>query len=250
MPKTILITGAGGRIGSLLRTALAQTSTVRSVSRKPIPGVESIVTDITNMEALVEACQGVDSVIHLAANASPHAPWDSVLHDNIDGTYTIIEAAARAGVKQFIFASSNHAVGYYDQEHAPGIYETGEPTLDHLVPVRPDGYYGVSKAFGEALGRYYADERGLHFISLRIGYYSTEETPPTVGRGEPLERMRTIWISPRDMVQLVEKCLEAEHVKFDIFYGISNNVPHYYDLEHVKAVIGYVPQDGSIGTTV
>lgn len=246
MSKTVLITGAGGLIGSLLRTSLAATYEIRSLSLEPIADVETIIADIADMNAMRAACQGVDSIIHLAASASHIAPWDSVLHNNIIGTYNVFEAACQAGVRQIIFASSNHAVGTYDLENAPEIYRTGQPKLDHLVPARPDGYYGVSKSFGETLGRYYADHRGMRVICLRIGMISHRDRPP---RGaamlESPERLAAIWLSQRDMVQLAEKCLAADSVQYDIFYGISNNPHTFYDLEHAREVIGYEPQDRS-----
>ncbi len=245
MKKTVLITGAGGFIGSLLRDALADTYTVRSLSLEPIPGVDAIVADITDMAAVRSACEGVDSVIHMAANAAAWTPWDDVLRNNIIGTYNVFEAAAQAGVQQIIFASSNHAVGTYDLENAPTIYQTGQPMLDHLVPLRPDGYYGVSKGFGEILGRYYADHRGMRVICLRIGAVSRGDVPRGGSKRDPLERLAAIWLSQRDMVQLTEKCLAADHVQFDIFYGVSNNPHCFYDLEHAREVLGYVPQDRS-----
>lgn len=250
MKKTILITGAGGLIGTTLRKALEPTYTIRSFSKHPIPEVDAVVADINDMEALVEACQGVDSIIHMAADGSPRASWDSVLHNNISGTYTVYEAAARAGVGQVIFASSNHAVGNYDLENAPDIYRTGQPLIDHLVPVRPDSLYGVSKSFGESLGRYYAESKQLRVICLRIGSITHRDLPPRHvpaehSYHESPERLAALWISHRDLVQLVEKSLEAEHITFDIFYGVSNNSPHYYDLEHARTTLGYQPQDGA-----
>ena len=170
MTKTVLITGAGGLIGSVLRNAIAEKYNIRALSLDPIPGVEAITADIGDLNALLVACEGVDSIVHLAAKADELADWDEVLPTNIIGTYNVFEAASRTGVKQVIYASSNHAVGTYDMERDPEIYRTGLPVVDHLVPVRPDGFYGVSKCFGEALGRYYADHRGLNVICLRIGW--------------------------------------------------------------------------------
>ncbi len=243
MKKTVLITGAGGLIGSLLRKALTETYQIRSLAHQPIEGVETIVADISDMEAMVAACQGVDSVVHMAASASFLSPWEQVLQNNIVGTYTVYEAAYQAGVKQVIFASSNHAVGTYDLENAPDIYQTGQPYLDHQVPVKPDSLYGVSKCFGEDLGRYYADHKNMHVICLRIGMINRADYVRSGWSHESFERLCSIWLSHRDMVQLAEKSLQADHVKYDIFYGISNNPHHFYDLEHAREVIGYEPQD-------
>lgn len=253
MKKTILITGAGGLIGTILRDALTDTYSIRSLSLQPIPDADTIVADITDLDAMLAACEGVESIIHLAANASHTAPWDQILPTNIIGTYNVYEAAAQKGVKQVIFASSNHAVGAQEMASAPAIYHQGTPLLDHLTPARPDGYYGVSKSFGETLGRYYADYRNLRVICLRIGWVNAWDRPvkgiphdPDRVYREWPERLTAIWLSKRDLLQLVEKSLEAEHVQYDIFYGISNNQPHFYDLEHAREIVGYVPQDGGL----
>jgi len=243
LKKTVLITGAGGLIGSLLRESLANEYQIRSLAHHPIEGVETVVADIRDMDAMVAACRGVDSIVHMAASASFLSPWEDVLQNNIIGTYTVYEAAQRAGVNQVIFASSNHAVGTYDLENAPDIYLTGQPYLDHKVPVKPDSFYGVSKCFGEDLGRYYADHHNLHVICLRIGMINKVDYVRGGWSHESFERLCSIWLSHRDMVQLIEKSLQADHIKYDIFYGISNNPHHFYDLEHAREVIGYEPQD-------
>ena len=252
MKKTVLITGAGGLIGSVLREALADRYNVRPLARRQIPDVETIIADITDLEAMLAACEGVDSIVHMAASASFTSTWDQVLSANIIGTYNVYEAAAQKGVKQVIFASSNHAIGTFDLDNAPDIYRLGEPVVDHLTPVRPDGYYGVSKCFGETLGRYYADHRDLNVICLRIGWVNQWDRPvkglprqPHRPRKETPERLAAIWLSQRDLIQLVEKSIEAEHIKYDILYGISNNQPHFYDLERAREIVGYVPQDSA-----
>jgi nucleoside-diphosphate-sugar epimerase len=238
MRKTILITGAEGLIGSYLRVAFADKYQLRLLTLHPISGIESIVADITDMHALLAAFEGVDSIIHLAASAAVDSPWEAVLHNNIIGTYSVFEAAYRTGVQQIIYASSNHAVGTYETEYESEIQSSNHIILDHLIPVRPDSLYGVSKCFGEVLGRFYADQRGLRIICLRIGAITRSDAP----EGDPIER--EMWQSKRDFAQLVEKCLEASQVKYDIFYGVSNNPHRYFDIEHARDVVGYVPQDG------
>jgi nucleoside-diphosphate-sugar epimerase len=255
MSKTVLITGAAGLIGSHLHVTLAKKYDIRLMDLKPIPGLESVVADITDMNALLAAFKGVDSIIHLAGSSTVDSSWNDVLRNNIIGTYTVFEAACQANVSQIIYASSNHAVGTYEMEQAPGIYRLDHAALDHLIPVRPDSLYGVSKCFGEALGRFFADHRGLRIICLRIGSINCENSPngatvaemnkwlPT--RELRYERVSTTWQSQRDFAQLVEKCLEATHVKFDIFYGVSNNPHRFLDLEHARTILGYDPQDSS-----
>lgn len=161
MKKTVLITGAEGLIGSYLSKALADRYDLRLTTLSPVPDVDSFVLDVTEREKLLPAMRGVDSVVHLAGSSSVTSSWESVLHNNIEGTYAVFEAAHQAGVQQVIYASSNHAVGTYEQEQAPDIYRRPHATLDHTVLLRPDSLYGVSKCFGEALGRFYADHQNM-----------------------------------------------------------------------------------------
>lgn len=255
MKKTVLITGAEGIIGSYLREALGENYSLRLVTLQPIAGLDTLVLDITDMQKLLPAMRGVDTVIHLAGSSAVTSSWEEVLHNNILGTRSVFEAAYQAGVQQIIFASSNHAVGTYEQEQAPDIYRRPAATLDHLVPVRPDSLYGVSKCFGEALGRFYADHRNMRVICLRIGSITADDRPdgPAVAQTNPwlptvelrYERFRTTWMSQKDFARLVEKCIEASHVRFDIFYGISNNPHHFFDLEHAWQVLKYRPEDSS-----
>ena len=138
----------------------------------------------------------------ISAAISVEGPWDTILQANIIGCYNLFEAARRKGVKRVVFASSNHAVGFYPRHHHIGAD----------VTVRPDSRYGVSKAFGEALGSLYADKHGLRVLCLRIG---------NVG-DKPLDKRRlSIWISPEDLVQLIRIGLEHPDLRFEIFYGAS-----------------------------
>jgi uronate dehydrogenase len=153
--KRILITGAAGKIGSVLRKGLRGSyPLIRLLDIAPLgaadTGEELYVTDIQDIAALEKAVTGVDCVVHLAG-MSTEAGWEKVLRLNIEGCYNVFEASRRAGVKRIIFASSNHAVGFHRRERF----------IDTNVVPRPDTRYGVSKVFGEALGRLYADKYGL-----------------------------------------------------------------------------------------
>ena len=244
MKKTVLMTGANGVIGTLLHRELEKAYTLRLLALQPIAETETIIADVGDLPALLQACKGVDSIIHLAARTSTRSPWADVLHSNIVGTYNVFEAARQCGVKQVIYASTNHTVGMYESDTAPEIYQTGLPFLDHRIPVRPDSLYGVSKCFGETLGQYYADVHGLKVICLRIGFVHPQDTPYPAVVAESRWRLAALWLSHRDTVQLFERSLRAEEVSFALVYGISNNQPHFYDLEHARDVLGYVPQDG------
>lgn len=160
--STILITGAAGRVGGFLRPRLAAPGrTLRVLDLAELTageGEEAVQASVTDMDAMTEACRGVDAVIHLGGQAT-EAPWERVLDVNINGTYTVFEAARRAGVPRVVFASSNHAVGF----HTPDEYPLPED-----VTTLPDTYYGVSKAAGEALGALYAKRYGLDVVCIRI----------------------------------------------------------------------------------
>lgn len=247
--KRVLITGAAGRIGKALAEHLGERYALRLQYHHTIPEEheaaakraretgqpaplegtphEVVVAGAEDLAAMERACAGMDAVVHMAADPRVQAPWPDILNANIIGTYNVYEAAHRAGVKKVIFASSNHATGYYEKE---STYTTPE------MPVRPDSYYGVSKVFGEALGRYYADAHGISVICLRIG--SFQPAP----RGK---RQLSTWISHRDTAQLVWRGIEAdpERVPYLLCYGISGNTRAYWDISNAREVLGYAPED-------
>lgn len=226
--KLVLLTGASGDIGRDMRQLLRDRYRLRLMSHStPLTaeGDEQVVQGAIEELADVErAVAGVEAVIHLAASREVNAPWDSVLPNNIIGIYNIYEAMRRQGVKKVVFASTNHVTGMYERD--------GQPCYPDL-PVRPDGYYGASKAFGEALGRYYSDEFGLQVICLRIGSYL-----PAPRNARNL----ATWLSPRDMAQLFWRGIESD-IPFGIFYGVSGNRRRYWSIESAVTVLGYVPED-------
>ena len=156
--------------------------------------------------------------------------WESVLDVNIKGTYGAYEGARRAGAQRLVFASSNHATGFYEQE---GVYTTPE------MPVRPDSLYGVSKSFGEDLARFYVDQYGMKAYCLRIGSFQ----PDSAVENRQSDRILSTWLSYRDTVQLVWRCLEVESVDFGIYYGTSGNERAYWDTENARRDLGYAPED-------
>jgi NAD+ dependent glucose-6-phosphate dehydrogenase len=240
--QTVLLTGASGRVGRAILSRLGNAYDWRLVDRKPPtgdPDHEYIVADITDEDAMADAMTGVSRVIHLAGDPRPEAPWNSILQNNIDGTQTVLEAAIETGVEKFVFASSNHAVGGYENERRPDIYRSsGKFRLDGTELPRPDNLYGVSKAAGETLCRYYHDEYGLSSVCVRIGNL-TENHPP-----EEYERGQAMWLSHRDCAHLFECCLEADY-DYEIIYGISDNDRKYYSIERAREVLGYDPVDNS-----
>ena len=226
--KTILMTGAAGGIGTHLRRELAgkyhlRLSDIRPI--KPLADGESFVrADLTKLGDLLRATKGVDAVIHLGGH-SVEGTWEEILPANIVGCYNAFEAARRNGVKRFLFATSNHAVGFYRRDKV----------IDHRVYIKPDSRYGVAKVFGEALGSLYADKYDMEVFCMRIGNVNPA----------PLDKRRlSIWISPRDMAQLVELGLENPAIEFEIVYGVSGNARSWYDNENAVR-LGYLPQDDS-----
>ncbi len=268
-----IITGAHGVVG----TALTQHSSIdfslldcqspsdqfKHDTPHPHSGQDWKCVDISNFELLADAFQDHEAVIHLAGCPKVRASFDEVQRHNIHGTYNALEAARNANIDTFIFASSNHVVGMYEQEHAPEIYKLDyELTIDHTSAIRPDSHYGSSKAAGEAWGRQYAEEYGIQFYALRIGSIRPPGWDHPFGDAErgvqenkwerrseqynqKVKRLRCTWQSRRDFAHMVECCLEDRSVTFDIFYGVSDNESSWFDITHAKERVGYEPKDSA-----
>jgi len=245
--RAVLITGMSGLIGRALRSLLEGRFDLRALNRSVVEGVPCHRADIADLEAIAPAFEGVDTVVHLAADAtSPNPPWESILHNNVTGTYNVYEAARRAKVKRVVFASSGATVSGIEKDKpysdlVAGRYEglTSWPMLTHLSPVRPAALYGVSKVWGEALGRQFADTHGLSVICVRIGRVHAEDKPMS-------PRDFSVWCSQRDIVRLIERCVEVpEALRYDIFFGTSRNKWGYRDLNHPRAVLGWEPVDAA-----
>jgi uronate dehydrogenase len=229
--KRILIIGAAGQIGIALRQGLRGSyPLIRLVDVAPLgtaeKGEEVLTADIRDLAAMEKATAGIDCVVHLAGQ-STEAEWEKVLPLNIEGCYNVFEAARRNGVKRIVFASSNHAIGFHRRERF----------IDNAVLPRPDTRYGVSKVFGEALGRLYADKYGLSVACMRIGSFVTPDRPTEA-------RQLLTWISHRDMVQLVHRCIDHPNYHFVVVYGVSNNLRSRWDNINAK-FLGYRPEDDS-----
>ena len=224
----IVITGAAGRIGVMLRSRLAgQGRVLRLLDVSPLKagaGEEAVTASVTDMAAMTSACEGADAVIHLGG-ISGEATWERLLDVNINGTYTVLEAARRAGVRRVIFASSNHAVGFAPLD--------GVPIPDYAFPA-PDTFYGVSKVAGEALGSLYHSRHGMDVICVRI--LSCFDKP----RGT---RSLATWLSPDDAGRLFEACLTAPSPGFRVIFGVSANTRGgLVSLDEARA-LGYEPRD-------
>ncbi|MFB7497698.1 NAD-dependent epimerase/dehydratase family protein [Streptomyces sp. NPDC056161] len=229
-PRTVLLTGAAGGLGTLMRELLPDHGyDLRLFDMRPIEGEpDAITADLADTEALRAAVAGVDAIVHLAG-ISLESTFEKILKANIEGTYHLYEAARRAGVPRIVFASSNHAVGF---TRAP---RGDDPLIPADTPRRPDTFYGLSKSFGEDLAQLYWDKHGLETVSVRIG--SCFREPSSV-------RMLSVWMSPADGARLFHAALTAEHVGHTVVYGSSANTRLWWDLTGARA-LGYEPQDDS-----
>lgn len=227
--KTLLITGAAGGIGTILRRELSgwidvlRLSDVEEVNDTGT-GEEFIPCDLADLNAVIELVDGVDGIVHLGGK-SIEGEFETILNSNIRGAYHIFEASRKCGGKRILFASSNHAIGFHERESR----------LDKYSQHRPDSLYGLSKCFGEDLARYYFDKFGVESVSVRIG--SCFEKP--IDR-----RMLATWISPSDFANLVKCIFTAERVGASMVYGSSANREQWWDNSHV-AFLGWIPKDSS-----
>lgn len=229
--RTVLITGASGNIGRMLTPRLIDRYDLVLTDVDDATSEEGLVirgADIRDLESVRPLMDRIHTVVHLAGDASPQATWDSIYEANILGTRNVMEAARDAGVHRLVYASSNHAMGMYDRDGDWPVYASSLP--------RPDSLYGVSKVFGEALGRFYFDEYGMEFIALRIGW-STEDINEQVD-----DLLRAMWLSPDDTGHVVERAIEAE-VRFGIYYAVSDNPNRRWDITDTMLDLGYRPKD-------
>jgi uronate dehydrogenase len=222
----VLLTGAAGAIGSCLREGLRPLvdELVLTDARmvEAAGGERFMQADLTDRDAVMRAADGADAVIHLGAIPT-EASFDELLGPNVIGTFNVFDAARRGGARRIVFASSNHATGFYPVEQR----------LTGRDAPRPDTLYGVTKAYGEALGSLFADKFGLEVICIRIGSFG--ERPRQV-------RELATWLSLGDAVRLFAACLSAPSVGFRVIYGASANTRLNWDLSAARE-LGYDPRD-------
>lgn len=223
--ERVLVTGAAGGIGRCLHRAfVGRYRTLRLADRAPVTAIdgrdEILLGDLSDPALAAEAVRNIDCMVHLAG-VPKEGPWEAILPANIVATVALYEAARAAGVRRIVFASSNHVIGYHDAAVHLGIDE----------PVRPDSRYGVSKVFGEGLGRMYADKYAMDICCLRIG--SFRERPQDA-------RQLSTWIGHRDMAELVRCAIEAPSYGFSIVYGVSANTRAKWNSPDATR-IGYAP---------
>jgi uronate dehydrogenase len=225
----LLLTGAAGALGKVLRQSLkplCATLRLSDIADLGAAGAqeELVQCDLADAGGMEHLLAGVDAVVHMGG-ISVEGPWPPILAANIIGAHNLYEAARRNGVKRILFATSNHAVGFYRRDQ----------TIDHRVYPKPDSRYGVSKVFGEAVASLYADKYGVESLMMRIGNVNPR----------PVDKRRlSIWISPRDIAQLVTIGIEHPDIRFEIVYGVSGNKRSWYDNSNAHR-LGYRPQDDS-----
>jgi UDP-glucose 4-epimerase len=234
--RHVLVTGAAGNIGTYFAThshakyelrLMVQERNDETTSLEQFG--ELVEADLGDLNRMKQICAGIDTVLHLAADASPNATWDSLLDANIIGTYNTLVAAKAAGCRRVIYASSIHAVSGYP---ADVQVKTSEP-------VNPGDLYGVTKCFGEALGRYMAEQEGLSVIVLRIGAFQ----PLEAAQSEGSIGMLDAFVSQRDLNQLIERCIDTETIRFAILHGLSDNRFKRLDISDARELVGYAPED-------
>lgn len=237
-PQRILITGASGRIGTWLAAHWRDDHELLLTDRRT-PDTTAPATfqlaELSDWDAMRPLFHGIDTVIHLAADPRPNASWQSLLPNNIISTRNVLEAAAEAACKRVVLASSVHAVAGYP----------ADVQVTTSMPVAPASLYGVSKAFAEATGRYYANHRGLSVLCLRLGAVLEIDD----SRLQPDHPMLDIMLTASDLLKLYDSCLSVEDVNFGIFHGISDNRFKRLDLSDTKSVLHYEPADDAFVMT-
>ena len=247
--KKILITGAAGLIGSVLIKRLGKKYDFSGLDLKDAKGINCTIANLSDLDAIKPAFRGIDTVIHLAADRSANAPWESVLPNNLIGTYNVFEAAKISNCKRVIFASSNHASGgFYKIKPWKHIFEGNFDKLknknyeliDESYRTRPDGYYGVAKGYGESIGSYYSDFYGLSSLNLKIGWVISSDDPTF----SPYAL--SLWLSHEDAAQIFELCIDApKNIKYDTFYATSDNAWKIFSIGRAKKILGFKPKDSA-----
>ena len=261
--KRVLITGVYGLIGNLLYQYLTSQPTQYSVTgldrskqfstriqaqdRVTVPDSSFIQADLADFNAVLDAVQEIDVVVHLAADPDGYN-WESVRDNNVVGTYNVFEACRQAKVQRVVFASSLMVNFGYKPEHIYGSILHGKPNkppaeipiLTHVDPTRPSGIYAASKIWGEALAHTYSFQHSMSCLCVRFGWVVAENRPrPQHSGGD--------WLSFRDCTRFLQLCIDApEAVRYDVLYAVSDNRFRYVDLDHARQVLGYVPLEGDL----
>jgi nucleoside-diphosphate-sugar epimerase len=252
--KKVGITGAGGLIGVDLSQGLSEKYELTLFYRKTKPDIslklKMVQADLSDEKQIKGIFDGLDAIVHLAASANTQSPWDEVLNNNIIATYNVYEEARRAGVSKIVFASSNHTQHAYTMgkttlsEDLSYVKKHGLVKLDD--PPAPDSLYGVSKLFGEDLGRYYSRFYGIKFVCLRIGTaFGVHWTGLMMKADKPTrDHLRALYLSKRDLIDIFDKALQID-AYYMVAYAVSDNKPAVFDLTETREKLGFSPNDNS-----
>lgn len=230
--RRVLVTGAAGRIGGYFAAMAPARLDLRLMVRPGESlekGGEVVEADLLDLPRLKEACEGIDTVVHLAGDPRPFGEWASLLPNNVVGTYNLFAAAKAAGCRRVVYASSIHAVSAHPPDAQVGPDD----------PVAPGDLYGVTKCFGEAMARYMAEMEGLSAIAVRIGACLPPEwvsNPERIGNVDA-------WVSPRDLVQLLVRCVDDESLRFALVHALSGSRFNRLDITSARELLGYAPED-------
>ena len=248
MKKNILITGGSGLVGNILVNNLKQKFNVKILDKKKSLDIETFIGDINDLQSIIPAFENIDTVVHLAGDRRVYGEWESVKENNINGVYNIYESSKINNLSRVVFASSQHATGANYEIEPYSFIDKGNYNkvpndyipLDENTRIRPDSYYGASKAFGEALGSYYSDYFNLSTINLRIGWVISDDDPTF----SPASL--NLWLSHRDLSQIVEKSINApKNIKYETFYATSDNYWKIWSIDKAKKILNYKPEDSA-----
>ncbi len=237
MGRRIVITGAAGNLGRKIARHLESRDDYDVTLLDIDPGGDPhiISADLSRADGSWDRhFEGVDTVVHMAAEPRQDAPWEPLEKSNIDLVINMYLAAVAKGARRFIFASSNAAMGGYRDEKG---------SITHDLPTRPVNYYGVTKVVGERIGALFSERHGLSVICLRIGAVGRGDNRPDPDSSDWFQRM---WLSNRDLCQAVEKAIDAEDVPFAVLNLMSGNAGMRWDLSETRRVLGYEPEDGHV----
>jgi len=247
--KRVLVTGLSGLVGSALRPDFEERYELSSLSRYGTEGLDEAHNfrgNIAELDTILPAFEGQDTVVHLAADRSASANWESALRNNAVGVYNVYEAAKQMGVKRVVFGSSQHAIGgfYRDEPYRSilaGEYENVKrpfKLIDETVPIRPDGYYGAAKAYAEGLGSFYSEWFGISSINIRIGWTLSDNDPTHSAAA------LSMWLSHRDTAQVHVKAVDApDDLMYTVVFAMSDNHWNIFSLDKARTVLGYEPVD-------
>ena len=248
----LVITGCNGLIGSILCENLKNKYKILGVDLNQNAKIPSVSLNTANSRDMKKIFEGYDVVIDLAAHSSTNTPWEMVSTNNINSTYNVIKSACESGVKRVIFASSNHVTGMYENDYpykniVSGNYpkENKIPLITTSMPPRPDGPYGIGKSTGESIAKYFSEKFQISIICIRIGTVNLKNKPVDLEGTTGIRSFATL-LTHNDLIQLIEKSIHAPiDVKYEIFYGVSNNRWRFWDIKDSETKIGYIPNDNA-----